>query len=188
MKHGLVIPALMALLITAGTWASVMEGDTELDLMIGYSDISSNAANSDREDISLSLGVAQFVTDVTQLGLFINGDWSDQGSNITADTYGVGISVKRHFMTSEFMVPYVGLQLEYAKMKQTINIGTTHRSLDANGMVWGPLAGLRYEMDSLNDLFIELQYNMYEGDFGNLNSFAFDNETRLKAGIIHQFR
>jgi predicted porin len=55
---------------------------------------------------------------------------------------------------------------------------------DADGTLWGPLVGLRYELNAYNDFFVEYQYHLWSGDIGDV----VDDGHALFVGIIHQFK
>jgi predicted porin len=69
-------------------------------------------------------------------------------------------------------------------MWATANIDAGGIDEDVDGTLWGPLAGLRYELNANNDFYVEYQYHLWEGDVGD---FLNDGHALL-VGIIHQFK
>ena len=65
-------------------------------------------------------------------------------------------------MPTNQWVPYVGGQLPVGRCRST-------DGGDGDGTLWGPVVGLRYELNANNDFFVEYQYHMWEGDVGDLH-------------------
>jgi len=61
---------------------------------------------------------------------------------------------------------------------------TERSSFNPDGILWGPLAGLRFELNDNNDFFAEYQYHIWDGDVGSLLE---DGHT-IVIGIVHQFK
>jgi hypothetical protein len=60
---------------------------------------------------------------------------------------------------------------------------------DVDGTLWGPVLGLRYELNAYNDFVVEYQYHIWEGDAASsTNGVGLDDGHGLFAGIIHQFK
>ncbi len=55
---------------------------------------------------------------------------------------------------------------------------------DVDGILYGPLAGVRVELNEYNDLFVEAQYHLWGGDVGDI----LDNGFGVFVGIVHQFQ
>jgi hypothetical protein len=53
-----------------------------------------------------------------------------------------------------------------------------------DGIMWGPLVGIRYELNAYNDFYVQYEYQLFEGDLGKL----WEDGHMLVAGIIHQFK
>jgi hypothetical protein len=57
-------------------------------------------------------------------------------------------------------------------------------STDTSGLMWGPIGGVRIELNEYNDLFIEGQYHLWTGDVADI----LDSGYGLFVGIVHQFQ
>ncbi|MBP7053463.1 MAG: outer membrane beta-barrel protein [Phycisphaerae bacterium] len=112
--------------------------------------------------------------------------------------YGIGVKGKYHFVPTNPWVPYVGVQVFWATadvqatISGTIGEGDTADTfaemdlLDekVDGMLWGPVAGLRYELTKNNDFFAEYQYHVWAGDLNDI----LDDGHALFLGLVHQFQ
>jgi len=113
--------------------------------------------------------------------------------------YGLGVNVKLHLNPTQRWVPYFGVQLKWvnaevdttgtysAETGPGTGVYTTplpfSENFDASGMLWGPLGGLRVELNERNDLCVEAQYHLWTGDIGDI----LDNGYGIFFGISHQF-
>jgi len=169
--------------------AAVQKGDTEVELLGGWANINADAG-ADVDIYGLMSSIGYFVTDAIQVSGTAMGMWIDApGAAFDMDIYGLGVKGKYHFMTDQKAVPYVGGQLLWTRIEP--GVGNS-----ADGLVWGPVAGLRFELNETNDLFVEYQYLMFEDDFdstgiplGNLaNLGGLDDSNLILFGIVHQFK
>jgi len=71
-------------------------------------------------------------------------------------------------------VPYVGGQFALGWADAGLATATTY--------MYGPVAGLRYELNPNNDFFVEYQFQLWSGDA------PFDNIHAVVFGIVHQFK
>lgn len=161
---------------------------------------------------NLSLGIGGFGSQVDLSGTTTTIP-VDVGDGFTLDTefrdieqkitlYGVGANVKLHFAPTNRWVPYVGGQLKWVSAKvDTTGTYTAEtgpgtgvfspdppapfsESTDTSGILYGPLAGVRVELNEYNDLFVEGQYHLWAGDIGDI----LDNGFGIFVGIVHQFQ
>ncbi len=114
------------------------------------------------------------------------------------NVYGVGLKGKYHFMPTNLWVPYVGAQVLWATADVQVTAsgvigegGTADPFAEidlvdekVDGILWGPVAGLRYELNATNDFFAEYQYHIWSGD---LDDFLDDGHA-LFLGLVHQFK
>jgi hypothetical protein len=128
----------------------------------------------------------------------LNAEFDDVERDITM--YGVGANIKLHIRPTGKWVPYVGGQLKWvnAKVETTgtyraeTGPGTGEYSdpqpfsedTDTSGILWGPLIGVRVEINEYNDFFVEGQYHMFAGD---ITDFV-DNGFGIFLGIVHQLQ
>jgi hypothetical protein len=206
MTRWLMWTAVVGLVFAGVAGASVKQGDTELDFLGGFTTQNSagatatqTAAGFDSWFISAALGY--FLTDNIQVQGAAMGAWTSvtvdnfaaRDNDVDVDVYGLGVRGKYHFMPTNQWVPYVGAQLLWVQASvdasDFVPPGAPARikkaaDSDRDGTLWGPLAGLRYELNENNDFFVEYQYQMWGGDIGDF----FDDGHGLFVGIVHQFK
>jgi hypothetical protein len=175
MKRGLILLSVASLVFASVATASVQQGDTELDFLGGFMKQNGEGDTGDIEAFFLSAALGYFFTDNIQGQVAAMGLWAEVDDEDT-DVYGIGIRGKYHFMPTNQWVPYVGGQLMW--------VDAEFADEDADGTLWGPLFGLRYELNTNNDFFAEYQYQMWEGDVGE----DLDDGHLLVFGLIHQFK
>ena len=170
MKRSVVLMCMAALLLAGTVSASVKKGDQELDALGGWTTISNGADT----DVLFAAGrYGYFITDWFQVAGM--GAWVsiDMGAG-DVDIYGIGASAKFFFMTDKQWVPYAGVQALW---------GSADFGAGSNdGIIYGVLGGVRYEMTPTTDLFIEAEYNLFSGDLGD----ALDSMLLVMVGFIHQ--
>ena len=176
MKRCLILLSLVSLFAgVAG--AAVKQGDTELEFLGAY--LSENGAD-DGADVSafvLAGAIGYFVTDNIQVAGAATGVWADIDDEST-NVYAVGGRAAWHFMPTNQWVPYVGGQVLWA------TADSDFAENDVDGLLWGPLGGLRYELNEYNDFFAEIQWQLWSGDISDV----FDDGWGIFLGIIHQFK
>lgn len=182
MQRGLMVVSVLSLLVGGVATASVQKGDTELEFSGSFVMVNGNAENegSDVTTWSLSGAFGYFLTD--NIRVAAEAGWSHETisaipEDINGEAWSLGGSAKYHFMPTNQWVPYVGMRVLWT---------SEHRDFveDADGLEWGPVAGLRFEMNANNDFFVEYQYRMWTGDIGKVQ----DDAHAVFAGIVHQFK
>jgi hypothetical protein len=197
MTRCLVWVAVASLVFAGAVSASVRQGDTELEFMGGYmTENASGTSGMDTDAWFVSGALGYFVTDNLQLVGSAFGYWTEFDSvapgtrtDRDIDVLGLGGKARWHFMPGNQWVPYIGAQLFYADADtdvttKTTGEPTTKETLNPDGVLWGPLAGMRFEMNATNDLFLEYQYHVWDGDIGKL----FEDGHAIFVGIVHQFK
>ena len=175
MKRGLVVLSVVGLMCAGVATAAVQQGDTEVEALGGF--LTENAAGGGG-DVSvwfLSGAVGYFLTDNIQ----VQGAaaWASLDNTTNVDVWALGARAKYHFMPTNQWVPYVGGQVLWAN-------ADAGNDFDGDGILWGPVAGLRYELNANNDFFAEYQYHLWSGDVGDL----IDDGHAIFVGIVHQFK
>jgi len=168
MKRSLVVLSLVSLVFAGVASASVKQGEIELDFAGSLQ--FQNFENGDDEtlfDVFARLGY--FVTDNILVGVTGSGTWQDG-----PDIYGIGGFATYNFMPANLLVPYIGGQVAYDWVSGDGD----------DGVMYGPLAGVRYELNPNNDLFVEYQFRLFAGDLGD----TFDNVHGVFFGIQHIFK
>ena len=171
------IPFMVGCVAFAGAAnAAVQQGDTELDALGAWMTQNGEGNIDDLDVLFLSARLGYFVTDNIQVAAVGMGAWTDVfGTDV--DIYGIGASGKYHFMPTNQWVPYVGAQILWVDFDAD-NAG------DGDGTLWGPVAGLRYELNAYNDFFVEYQYHIWDGDIADV----IDDGMGIFVGLIHQFK
>jgi hypothetical protein len=161
MKRLLTWTCVISLALITPATAAVSQGDTELDVLGGWMNFDAAAGGglggTDVTNWFLIGRVGYFATNEIQLGASVMGAWIDTAMG-DGKLYGVGGTAKYHFMTNNQTVPYVGAQIFWVRLED--GAGT-------DGWMWGPLVGLRYELNPYNDLFVEYQYQDYQDAVGD---------------------
>jgi len=160
------------------------------------------------DNLSLGVGAIGTQMDVTGRtsaievdvggGLTLDAEFRDIEQDITI--YGVGANVKMHFAPASRWVLYLGGQVKWvsAEVDTTGNYAAEtgpgtgvfgpelpfSETTDLDGVLYGPLGGVRVELNEYNDLFVEGQYHLWGGDIGDL----LDNGFGVFVGIVHQFQ
>lgn len=187
-----------------GGWLSESGGTGGVDLSAYFASGGVNYFLTD----TLSLGVnalgAQMQLDGTssQIELDLEGvPLKAFFTNVDRDItlYGLGANARLHFKPTAKWVPYIGAQVKWVSAKVDTTgtyvaeelpggpLGDEQsftETTDMNGLLWGPLGGVRVELNEYNDFFIEGQYHLWTGDIGDL----VDNGFGIFLGIVHQFR
>ncbi len=181
MKRWLILCMVGCVAVTGAANAAVQQGDTELDALGAW--MMQNGAD-DFEDIDvffLSAGIGYFVTDNVQVQGAALGAWTDiSGEDL--DIWAIGGRAKYHFMPTNQWVPYIGGQVMWANAD--VDSAELEIDDDIDGVLWGPVAGLRYELNAYNDFFVEYQYHMWSGDIDDV----IDDGHGLFVGLVHQFK
>ena len=187
MKRLLILLSVATLVGAGAASGAVQKGDTELDFLGGFTTQNATDGGPDIDSWFLSGGVGYFLTDNIQVAGVAMGAWTEVtmgGASIDIDIYGIGGKAKYHFMPTNQWVPYVGVQALWAAVD-------LDAAGDADGMLWGPLAGLRYELNAYNDFFVEYQYQLWEGDIADApvdGGAGLDDGHTVFVGIVHQFK
>ena len=178
MKRWLILMSVGCLAFAGVANAAVQMGDTEVDLLGGWTsqNMTDEQGGGSFDAWLISGAVGYFVTDNIQVQGA--GMWAsiDPGSGSSIDVYGIGGRVKYHFMPTNQLVPYAGVQAMWA------SVDPGNGSVD--GIMYGPVIGARYELNDTNDFYAEYQYQLWSGDAGDY----LDDGHMIVFGIVHQFK
>ena len=186
MKRFWVLSCVACLALAGVVSAEVNQGDTELEFLGGWMAQNGEDEGADFDAFFLSGAVGYFLTDNTQVQGVAMGAWTETdfggGNSVDVDVYGIGGRAKYHFMPTNQWVPYVGGQILWANA----DLDTPDEDFDGDvdGTLWGPVLGLRYELNAYNDFYVEYQYHIWDGDIAD----AIDDGHGIFVGIIHQFK
>jgi opacity protein-like surface antigen len=202
MKSWLVLSTVACLALAGTAFAEVRMGDSEVTFSGSF--FNQNAGTHSGLDwtswmVTGSLGY--FLTDnieVAGVGLFQDAKekWNDGETRMldrTSHLYAGGAQVKYHFTPENMLVPYIGAQIQWADLKvkedwkdsatpgEAGQPGSWER--DKQGILWGPLAGLRYTLNEKNEVFVEYQYHIYTESIGDY----LDDGNVILVGLAHKF-
>jgi hypothetical protein len=172
----LLLAIVLVFLFAGVVSASVKQGETELDFQGGF--LSENGAG-DEEDYRiwyLAGALGYFLTDNIEVAPA--AAWVSVDNEEETDVWALGGRAAYHFMPGNQWVPYIGGQVFWA------DSDSDDDAYDAQGTLWGPFVGLRYELNENNDFFAEYQYHIWSGDIHDV----LEDGHALMVGIIHQFK
>lgn len=195
MRRGWAMLAVVSLVWAGVAGAAVHQG--EIDVELSGTWFTENAGNGghDFDGLFVSGGIGYFLTDHVEvqaaaIGFWATGNPTTPYLNDQDDTfYAFGAKGKYFFTPKNSWVPYVGGQIFWGRYHRDA-VGDLYDA-DLDGILWGPLAGLRFELTPHNDFFVEYQYHIWEGqisDTANLNSPGWENGHLVTLGLIHRFR
>lgn len=109
--------------------------------------------------------------------------------DLDMDVYGIGGRARWHFFPGKSLVPYVGAQVLWAKADIDVEarpapgyeafFTTETKSNDENGLLWGPIVGLRLELAKRLDFIVEYQYHLWSGGISDI----IDDGHAISAGL-----
>ncbi len=189
MTRSLVWVTVASMVFAGVAGASVKQGDTELDLLGGFTTQNGATSAPDFDAWFVTGALGYFLTDNLQVqgaavAALTSTDFPSGGGSLDVDVWGIGGRVKWHFMPTNQWVPYFGAQLLWVTADIDVSPGTSPIDGTSDGTLWGPLVGLRYELNENNDFFAEYEYQIWDGD---IDAVLDDGHTIL-LGIIHQFK
>jgi opacity protein-like surface antigen len=198
MKRWLILSAATCLVLAGTAAASVQMG--QVDLTASASLINENAGSRGGLNLDswmVQAGLGYFISDFIELSAVGTFEQSRERWNMpdtdtrmlkrSVDMYLFGGQARYYFTPENQLVPYIGGQIQWADIKVKEEFNATpaaNWSRDKQGVLWGPLAGLRYSLNEQNDVFVEYQYHIWEGDVGKV----YDDGHGVFVGIIHQFK
>jgi hypothetical protein len=205
MKYGMVLSLVFCSALAGTAAGSVRAGDTELGFMGGL--LSENAGGSrgvDFQSWAVSGNVGYFYSDNVELsliGTFKNSSetWDHPAapgsalSKIDRDShvYGLGGQGRYFFNPESAILPYLGGQALWAdaKVSEKYRYSGSGAELlnwdwdrSGQGVLWGPLAGIRFDLNEQNALFIEYQYHIWSGGISDL----MDDGHAILIGLVHR--
>jgi hypothetical protein len=154
MRHGSITFLVMAFGLIGTANADIKQGMGELAIFGNLNH--ANFGHGDSEDMgALAVGLGYFHTREIEFGLQGMGNWSRN-----LDLYSFGGNVKYHFTPDLTTVPYAGAHLNYGWYNSYTR--------KEEGLMYGPLAGIRYFVSRSVSIFVEYQYQIYDGNIGDV--------------------
>lgn len=192
MKRSLIALSVIGLLCAGVAGAAVHQGETEIGLSGSFMGINGETNRQDTTSWSVNGLLGYFVSPNIEVSLVGNGQWSTIGNDTTGTErvwmYGFGPAVKYCFTPNSLWVPYVGAQAQWSWLSGfwTNGDGTTANGIGGtrDGLMYGPVAGLRFELNPKNDFFVEYQYRLYAGELKDV----YNSAHAVVIGLAHQFR
>ena len=143
----------------------------------------------------LQLAVAGFYTqlesDTQTITIGEGEDAIAVDGEFEVDAWGIGGRAKYHFNPADQWVWYAGGQVFWVSAdvdtsgSDPLGLGLpTSASDSANGVLWGPVVGLRAEMGEQNELLLEYQYHIWGGDIGDV----IENGHSVFVGLSHRLK
>jgi len=195
MKRCVALVSLTVLLTGGLAQAAVEQGDTEINLSGSYSRFTSGnesgVSGNTYKIFNIAGGYDYFVTDNISAGLGLGyTDYNQSSYNL--NYWSFGARGKWHFVPENELVPYVGLRLDY---DHGLDIGTrdsdnnnpTSSSGRQTAWSWGPLVGVRFEINPQIDFYVEYNYIFLEGDWNNAVQLNVETQQLVRFGFVHQF-
>ena len=111
-----------------------------------------------------------------------DASWLEEETPVGDDevtAYGLGGFAKYHFMRTNQWVTSVDARLVWSFAETDEAVGHDD---EFDGVRYGPVAGLRFELSDNNDFFAEYRHTLFGGDFDKL----YDDSHGVFVGIIHQ--
>ncbi len=199
MKRGLVLSLVVTLALAGTVLADVRMGDTELNFSGSFWDLNAGTRGGlDFQSWMVTGGLGYFITDNIEVGgagLFKETEekWNMPNTESRmveriANLYAVGPQIKYHFTPENQLVPYIGAQILWTDLKieenYTPSSGNSSWERDKQGILWGPLAGLKYTLNEQNELIVEYQYHVFTQ---NIDDYLDDGHV-ITVGLGHKFK
>jgi len=108
-------------------------------------------------------------------------------TDVDLDTFNVGIVLKHHFMPDNFLIPYIGGQLNivYSDLDMEITTPTSrvNASDDFTDLWYGPLLGFKVFLADGLSLFGEYQFNLFTGEHDDM----YEYEHLFLVGLLFKY-
>ena len=195
MRRGLAVLAVVSLLGVGVAGAAVHQGEIDIDFSGTWLTENAGTGGLDFDGLFLSGGIGYFLTDHIEVEGAVLGIWASGNPTVPfvsdwdENFYAFGAKAKYHFMPKNRWVPYVGGQFFWGKDDRD-TVGTLYDA-DFDGYLWGPLAGLRFELTEHADFFVEYQYHIWGGEISDasvVNSPNWEDGHLVTLGLIYAFR
>jgi hypothetical protein len=227
MRNKLMLLTAMVLALAGVTSAAIQKGEVELEFLGGLAMESSSEGSDQDAILSgetgadldawfVSGGLSWFRTNNLQLGISGFGSWMDgsETASITPDAdfpevvnvydvdvdlmvYGVGGKARWHFGQDKPLIPYIGIQGNWATADVDIDgeasitvdgvvdpdsVAAISESDSASGILWGPIIGFRLELGETDELLVEYQYHLWAGSISDM----LDDGHAIAIGLSHR--
>jgi hypothetical protein len=199
MKRGLMVWAVVTCMWAGVAGASVHEGEIDASLSGSWFNEHAGSGGTSFDGLFLSGGAGYFLTNALEIEAAALGIWTKGNPTVFAgeqkDTfYAFGGKAKYHFIPNSWWVPYLGGQFLWGHYDRDTT--ATQFDTEYDGFVWGPLAGVRFELNPHIDLFVEYQYQFWGGQVthdhfdadGRQLSPKWDTGQLIALGFIVRFR
>lgn len=176
MKTSVAVVLAVVLGLTTASVAGTSQGDTEITIFgtVQYVKLADVEAGEDDSQTTIMAGgsCGYFFTDAFEVAGTGVGSWSED-----YDLYGIGVAGKYHFATGSNVVPYVGALINATFL-------APDEGDNSNGILYGPVAGVKFFVSEKTNVFAEYQYHAYSGDIGDF----IDNDHTVIFGVSFLLR
>lgn len=201
MKHGLVLLSAVILALPGVARPAVHQGEIDADFSGTWFRENAGTGGQSFDGTFLSGSVGYFLFDPLEiqaaaLGIWTSGKPTTPWLNDQEERfYAFGGKAKWHFMPHSIWVPYVGGQIFWGKYHRDVPGSNDQFDTDLDGILWGPLAGLRFQLTPHVDFFVEYQYHIWAGQvseahFNDLDdpiSPNWEDGHLVTLGLIYKF-
>lgn len=162
------ILGIMAVLMMGGVaWAASEQGDQEHDLFLGVgcTQYDEDLREGSSTDYAFQYGGGYFFTKQLSAGIRLGGQYINDIC-YPEMALNVGPYIKVNFLTDTDLVPYVGMQGGYWWQKTYYPY--PHGNHENQGLMWGPIAGMKYYLNEGTYMVAEYQWRMFCGEIGEI--------------------
>jgi hypothetical protein len=177
MKRSLVVLSLVSLVFAGVASAEVKKGDVLLDFLAGWTQQNFTDESGGGDISALFAAVRPGIALTDNIRVAGMAAFADISNGADTTLWAVGASGEYVFMPANTLNLYIGAQVAWAD-------ADTDVGGDADGLLWGPRVGLLYTLNRANNLFAEYQYQIWDGDIGDL----LDDGHMVLLGIEHKFK
>ena len=165
--------------------AGVKQGDVEISVATAWQRLHYEPGMvvfSHQDNTVAALGLGYFFTNELEVGLSASGMRSsiDGMVPLTVSAYNIGANLKYHFLTEGTIVPYAGMQACYSFAELSVGLGGEST---VDGIMWGPLGGIKFFVSESTSIFVEYQYQLFGGNIGT----AFEDGHEILVGLSFAF-
>ena len=194
MKRWMVLSA-VALLWAGVVGAAVHQGEIDVDFSGTWLSEQSGTGGLDFSGTFLSGAIGYFLTNSVEVEGAALGIWADGNptmpfaGDVDETFYAFGAKAKYHFMPNNQWVPYLGGQFFWGRDRRDAPGDAFDAKFD--GFLWGPLAGLRFELTPHVDFFVEYQFHIWGGQVSDENipnSPNWDYGHLVTLGLLYRLR
>jgi hypothetical protein len=199
MKSKLLVLGVVTLVWAGVVGAAVHQGELDGAFSGTWFNESAGSGGQSFDGLFLSGSLGYFLTKNVEIegaavGIWTSGNPTTPFLNDQDERfYAFGGKAKYHFLPDSQWVPYLGGQFFWGKYHR--DAPGTLFDTDLDGILWGPLAGVRFELTSHFDFYVEYQYHIWSGQVSEARSNDvdapispnWDHGHLIMLGLIYRF-